>query len=34
MDDVPVIDDMALLAVRMRPATAQDHQRCRAEKAK
>jgi hypothetical protein len=33
MDDVPVIDDMAVLAIGMWPATAQRHQRCRAEEA-
>jgi len=33
MDDVPVIDHMAVLAIGMRPATAQRHQRCCAEEA-
>ena len=33
MDDVSVIDYMAVFALRMRPATAQDHQRRRAKKA-
>ena len=33
MDDVPVIDDVAMLSVGMRPPAAQRHQRRRAEEA-
>ena len=33
MDDVPVVDHVAVLAAGMRPTTAQRHQRRRAEKA-
>jgi hypothetical protein len=33
MDDVPVIDDMTVLAAGMRSTAAQGHQRRRAEKA-
>jgi hypothetical protein len=33
MDDMPVVDHVAVLAVGMRPPAAQCHQRRRAEKA-